>query len=137
VVAGKMSDALASDDFKKFNEQAVKLHTVLPALSDAFANDAERKKLIEKVEQSGHLPEAKDLEAARKYFVPFTMAATEFANSLRNESAFKSVKIYKCPMANQGVPGAPKNGFWIQTEGPLRNPFFGDAMLTCGSEVKP
>lgn len=136
-IAGKMSDALASDDFKQFNEQAAKLHTVLPALAETFGNDADRKKLVEQIEQAGHLSKADDLSAARKFFVPLTMATVEFAKSLRSEPAFKTVKIYKCPMANQGVPGAPKNGFWIQTEGELRNPFFGNAMLTCGSEVKP
>ncbi len=46
-VAGKISDALASDDFKQFNEHSAKLHTVLPALSGAFAKD-ERKNLVEK-----------------------------------------------------------------------------------------
>jgi Cu(I)/Ag(I) efflux system membrane fusion protein len=136
-VAGQMADALAGDDVKKFNEHAAKLHGVLPELSRAFSNDSERKKLIEPIERVGHLPPAEDLATARKSFVPFTMATVEFAKSLRNEAAFKSVKIYKCPMANQGVPDAPKNGLWIQTEGPLRNPFFGEAMLTCGSEVTP
>ena len=41
-----------------------------------------------------------------------------------------------CPMVNQAVPGAPKNGFWIQFQGPLRNPYFGADMLECGTEVK-
>lgn len=136
-VASQMADALAGDDFKRFNEHAAKLHGVLPELSRAFSNDTERKKLIEPIERAGHLPPAEDLATARKGFVPFTMGTVEFAKSLWNEAAFKSVKIYKCPMANQGVPDAPKNGFWIQTEGPLRNPFFGEAMLTCGSEVRP
>jgi Cu(I)/Ag(I) efflux system membrane fusion protein len=136
-IASQMADALASDDFKAFNERAAKLHGVLPELSRAFSNDNKREKLIEQIEGAGHLPKADELATARKFFVPFTMATVEFAKSLRNEAAFKSLKIYKCPMANQGVPGAPKNGLWIQTNGPLRNPFFGEAMLTCGSEVKP
>jgi Cu(I)/Ag(I) efflux system membrane fusion protein len=136
-IASQMADALAGDDFNAFNERAAKLHGVLPELSRAFSSDDERKKLIGQIERAGHLPEADDLATARKFFVPFTMATVEFAKSLRNEAEFKSLKIYKCPMANQGVPDAPKNGFWIQTQGPLRNPFFGEAMLTCGSEVKP
>jgi Cu(I)/Ag(I) efflux system membrane fusion protein len=136
-IASKMSDALASDDFKKFNEHVAVLHTVLPSLADAFTNVAPRNKFIEQIERADHLPEAKDLATARKQFVPFTMATVDFAKTVRSDPAFQTVKIYKCPMANQGVPGAPKNGFWIQTEGTLRNPFFGNAMLTCGSEVKP
>jgi Cu(I)/Ag(I) efflux system membrane fusion protein len=113
------------------------LHKILPQLREAFASDAHRKNLIAQIEQTGHLPETKDLAAARKQFVPFTMVTVDFAKAVRSDPALKSVKIYKCPMANQGVPGAPKNGFWVQIEGPLRNPFFGDAMLTCGSEVQP
>jgi hypothetical protein len=27
-------------------------------------------------------------------------------------------------------------GRWIQRDAPLRNPFFGSAMLVCGDEVK-
>lgn len=135
-VASKMSLGLANDDVKQFNEHAAKLHTVLPTLAETFANDAQRKKIIEQIERAGHLPAAKDLASARKQFVPFTMATVDFARTVRSEPELKNVKIYKCPMANQGVPGAPKNGFWIQTEGTLLNPFFGDAMLTCGSEVQ-
>jgi len=136
-VADKISQALAGDNLKDFNEHAAKLHSILPALSKAFANDFERKKLIGQVEHAGHLPEADDLAAARKLFVPFSSATVEFAKTLQNDSSFKLVKIYRCPMADQAVPGSPKNGFWVQTNGPLRNPFFGPAMLTCGSEVKP
>ena len=131
-----MAGALASDDFKNFNEQAGKLQTVLPGFANAFADDDQRKKIIDQIKRVGHFPKAEDLATARKYFVPFTIATVEFAKNLRGVAAFKSVKIYQCPMANQAVPDAPKNGLWIQTEGPLRNPFFGEAMLTCGSEVK-
>jgi hypothetical protein len=39
-------------------------------------------------------------------------------------------------MVSRAVPGAAKNGQWVQLEGPLRNPFFGSEMLECGNEVK-
>jgi hypothetical protein len=32
---------------------------------------------------------------------------------------------------------APKPGLWMQSKGPLANPYFGAAMLRCGQEVKP
>ena len=136
-VASQMSGALASDDFKAFNEQAIKLHMVLPALVEIFADDPERKILVEKIERAGQLPKVDDMASARKLFVPFSTATVEFAKISRNDSLSKVVKIYRCPMADQAVPGSPKNGYWIQTEGALHNPFFGAAMLDCGSEVKP
>jgi membrane fusion protein, copper/silver efflux system len=36
-----------------------------------------------------------------------------------------------CPMANNNL-GAK----WISTEAEIRNPYYGDAMLTCGSVVE-
>ncbi len=47
------------------------------------------------------------------------------------------VKVYECPMTSGAFPGAPPQARWIQMEGPLRNPWFGAAMLDCGTEVKP
>ena len=94
--------------------------------------------LLQRIEATGHLESASDLPAARKEFFPFSQAVVEFAKRLRSQdSEFKAVKIYQCPMANQAVPGAPKVGFWLQTQAPLRNPFFGAEMLDCGTEVKP
>jgi hypothetical protein len=48
----------------------------------------------------------------------------------QKDAASASVKIYRCPMA-------PKPGFWMQLEGPLRNPYFGQEMIDCGTEVSP
>ena len=47
----------------------------------------------------------------------------------KQEPAFAGLKLYHCPMA-------PKPGLWMQLEAPLRNPFFGARMLTCGEEWK-
>jgi hypothetical protein len=49
----------------------------------------------------------------------------------RKQEPFKSVKIYKCPMA----PKPGQTSFWLQLAGPLRNPFYGSEMIDCGSEV--
>ncbi len=39
-------------------------------------------------------------------------------------------KLYSqfCPMADNN-----KGGFWLSLEEEIQNPYFGDAMLTCGS----
>jgi membrane fusion protein, copper/silver efflux system len=47
------------------------------------------------------------------------------------------VRVYECPMTAALFPGAPNKARWIQLDAPLRNPWFGAAMLECGSEVKP
>ncbi len=128
--------ALAADSLEQFNATAPQAHAVIPTLMEAFGNVKSLRPALQKLETGGHLEKTKDLAAARKQFLPFSMATAELAKQWRAQEAFRSVKIYNCPMVDRAVPGAAKNGQWIQAAGPLRNPFFGADMLECGTEVK-
>ncbi|MDA0292477.1 MAG: efflux RND transporter periplasmic adaptor subunit [Verrucomicrobia bacterium] len=75
---------------------------------------------------------AADLGAARSAFYEAVTPAVEEA--LRHPGI---VRVYECPMTAALFPGAPNKARWIQLDAPLRNPWFGAAMLECGSEVKP
>jgi Cu(I)/Ag(I) efflux system membrane fusion protein len=136
-LADKLAQALAADNVEAFRTESKKLNPTLSALKESFAGAPEWNALAEKLEAAGHFPEVPDLAAARKVFLPFSMAAVEIAQKARvREKQFRSLKIFQCPMVNQAVPGAPRRGLWVQAAGPLRNPFFGSEMLDCGSEVK-
>ena len=117
---------------RRFNEIASRVHSDIPKLIDAFGEVISLRLALQKLEQTGHLEPAKDLVAARKEFLPFSMAAVELAKQLRVSEPFRETKIFNCPMTDRAFPGAPKNGQWIQTNTPLRS-----AMIDCGSEVKP
>jgi len=137
-VASALAAALAADNFSAFNQHAPKLHTLAPALSKTFAESPDWAAFIGKIESTAHLPTAANLAEARKSFLPFSMATVELAKRLRaQETGFRSWKIYVCPMVNTGIPGASKDGYWIQAESPLRNPYFGSQMIDCGREVTP
>jgi Cu(I)/Ag(I) efflux system membrane fusion protein len=136
-LAGAVSEALAADKLADFNREAARLHAAMPPLLDAFDKAPAWQPVIGKVEANSHLDQAADLAAARKAFLPFSSAVTEFAVRLRRQAEFASVKIYQCPMVNRAVPGAPKVGQWLQLRGPLRNPYFGADMLDCGTEIQP
>ena len=83
--------------------------------------------LIEKVAAALPTPEANDLADARKAFLPFTTATVDLAKIARQQTPFRGVKIFKCPMA----PKPGQTSFWIQLAGPLRNPFYGSEMIDC------
>lgn len=136
-LAGEISTALAADSLPRFNELAPRAHAAVPKLINALGDLKALRPALLKLEQSGHLETAKNLPAARKAFLPFSMATVELAAILRTQEAFQSVKIFNCPMVDRAIPGAAKNGRWVQLTGPLRNPFFGADMLECGVEVKP
>lgn len=137
-LASSVSKALSSDNLDDFNQQAAKVHTALPDLLKVFEDAKSWHPLLDKIEAASHLEPAADLAVARKEFFPFSQAVVDFVKQLRSqEAAFKSLKIYQCPMADRAIPGAPPTGFWMQTQVPLRNPFFGASMIDCGTEVKP
>ena len=129
--------ALSGDDLDAFNQHAARLHELIPALLNAFDNTPEWQPFIAKIEATGHLESAADLKTARKEFYALSTAVVELAQKLRAQSSgFGSLKVYQCPMLKQAFPGAPSKGLWVQVEGPLRNPYFGAAMIDCGSEIK-
>ncbi|MGZ8941064.1 MAG: hypothetical protein ACXW32_17800, partial [Limisphaerales bacterium] len=114
-----LSQALANDDVKTYNERAAELPVPeLPSLKSLTAN----------LKQAP----APTLEAARAKFLPFSMAVVDLAQALRRQGRDPGVKVYKCPM----YPKLGQNAFWIQSQGPLRNPFYGSEMLECGTEVQ-
>jgi len=127
--AAVVSESLAADDLAAFNHAASVAATALEKLTGTFPPDHLWLPLLGDVRRGGKLVPAGDLAEARREFLPFSVAVSEFARLARNQNdAFKSLKLYRCPMA-------PNPGLWIQTNGPLRNPYFGSEMLDCGNEI--
>lgn len=134
----KLSSALAADDLVAFNQNAEPLHSLLSKLKTVFANQPDWQPIIAKMEGAGHLAKANDLTTARAAFYGLSTASVELVRALRPQSTnFATVKIFQCPMTKNAFPNAPRSAMWIQTEGDIRNPYFGAEMLDCGTEVKP
>ncbi len=106
----EIKNALVADDSKKVMSEAVILtkFTTNEVLGGALSS----------------IIETEDIEAQRKAFV----IVTEQVENLVKET-LSSGEVYKqhCPMAfnNEG-------GSWLSAEKEIRNPYFGDRMLTCG-----
>ncbi len=130
--ADAVREALAADDLARFNVAAMKLHPAIAALPKEGTVPA-----LTQAASGAHLPEAKDLPSARKAFYPLSTALVEVVRGLHADPAFAGVKLYQCPMVKQAFPGAPKTAAWFQLGGPIHNPWFGPAMLDCGTELKP
>lgn len=135
--ADRLGGALADDNLTAFNQSVEQDRGVFSSLKSAFPKEHPWNISLQAIEQHANLSKAKDLKEARTKFLPFSMGSVELVKRVRQQQAFASVKIFRCPMVDQAIPGAAKNGFWIQTKPPLRNPFFGSDMLECGNEVTP
>src|SRR5205085_5555495 len=117
--------ALSSDKLEDYNRNVMLLKDRTEKLQQAFAKAPSWRPLVEKLSTVLPAGSANDLADARKAFLPFTAATVELAKIARQKSTFRSVKIYKCPMA----PKPGQTSFWLQLVGPLRNPFYGAEMI--------
>jgi Cu(I)/Ag(I) efflux system membrane fusion protein len=75
----------------------------------------------------GAVAGAASLEKQRRQFRYFSQA---LINTLTVFGADETLYVQYCPMAFDG-----EGANWISAEAPIRNPYYGDAMLSCGSTV--
>ncbi|MGH8019943.1 MAG: efflux RND transporter periplasmic adaptor subunit [Opitutaceae bacterium] len=127
-LASRAAAALASDDVQAYRE-------LRPALVEAirvFDRDFEPQRFEQVGELTETLADPADIAEARRAFEPFSTALAGWLRPFRNQNPDTlDFVTYECPMAP--VLGTAR---WIQTTGPMRNPFFGSAMLACGSEIR-
>jgi len=131
-----LSAALAADSVEKFNTIAATAGPIVEHISGAFTESEQWKENIAQIRTSSRFKPAVDLKDARRMFQPFAAAVVEVARRARQQPAFANVRLFRCPMTDQAYSGAPKTAMWVQTNAPLRNPFFGSEMIDCGTEVK-
>ena len=135
--ADAMSVALAADDLAAFNKAAEPAMMVAGKLGEVLKSKVPMADL-EALDKSRHFHGLETLPAARAAFLKFSMAANTILEPLRKSPAFSDLHIFECPMVDTVVPGAEKNGRWIQSgDRPIQNPYLGTQMQTCGKEIKP
>jgi len=105
---------LAGDQFGGLQPQA----QAIAAAATTLGKDAE--KIVAGAKKLG---EAKDIAAARTAFGEVSQALADYAQ--KTKSGFgPDVKLAYCPMADKP---------WLQKDKDIKNPYYGSAMLTCGS----
>jgi Cu(I)/Ag(I) efflux system membrane fusion protein len=133
-LATDLAAALAADDLAAYNTAAHRSHEVTPESEKALGADPKLEPFAARLRAVGHLAEADNLTAARKAFHAFNTAVVDLA--LAAPPAEGGFRVFECPMTADSFPGAPPSGRWIQREPAARNPYFGKAMLECGTEVR-
>lgn len=130
-VANEISVALAADKLSDLRKALPQLESAATSLAKAFPESHPWYEQVKAVAEASSWANPKDLEAARTAFLPFSTRLVELVERARAERAeLRTLKVFYCSMA-------PKPGLWFQAKGPLRNPFYGAEMLTCGKEVRP
>jgi Cu(I)/Ag(I) efflux system membrane fusion protein len=87
----------------------------------------EKQHLTKSIEMLDAIANNDNLENQRAHFVILNENIVPIAMSIENSTNYY---IQKCPMANNN-----KGAVWLSMEEEIRNPYYGDAMLTCGSVI--
>ena len=111
-----LKDALVGSNADEANLAAGELQKSLVGITGA-------KKAAD---EAGKLGATKDLDDQRK---AFSTLSNEMTLLVKNgKLAAGALYIEYCPMANNN-----EGGFWLSNENQIKNPYFGEAMLKCGS----
>ena len=116
-----LKDELVRSDTQAASASAKEMLVLLSDKKYAFSR-SNLKPLLESIQNTD------DIEEQRELFRSISNEMIQWASTTQSVSSKLYVQF--CPMANNN-----KGASWLSTQEEIRNPFYGDTMLTCGSVV--
>ncbi len=115
----KLKDALVSSNATLAAANADELVKAINATDKQTVNDDTRASLLK---DAGAIAQSKDIKQQREKFATLSNDMFELA---------KTVKLSADPVYQQYCP--MKKASWLSNDKAIKNPYYGSAMLTCGS----
>ncbi len=119
-----LKDALVASDTGEAAEKATAMRNTLPDLKGPWG-EGEREALRTFDTHLVRIAQGTDLNTQRRHFRLLSEALIGIARPMGTSQS--PLYLQYCPMANDN-----KGAFWISRDSSIRNPYYGDAMLTCG-----
>ncbi|MCX2720338.1 efflux RND transporter periplasmic adaptor subunit [Lentiprolixibacter aurantiacus] len=120
----KMKDAFVASDARAIAGEASALGNKMNNLDDSSLGKMEKEYFRESVRLIEKISGSAGLKEQRAYFVNLNERLITLASHMQLNSTFY---VQQCPMANNN-----KGAIWLSAEEKIRNPYYGDEMLTCG-----
>ncbi|WP_024770148.1 efflux RND transporter periplasmic adaptor subunit [Aquimarina macrocephali] len=124
----QMKEAFVESNVSKVSIFAKTTNKTLKAIKTSNLSEVEKNHLSKSIRVLDNIADNKELEKQRTYFVVLNENIVALISSFTELNT--AIYVQKCPMANTN-----KGAIWISGEKEIRNPYFGDAMLTCGSVI--
>lgn len=124
----QMKDAFVNSDAEKVSAFAKATSKSLKAIPMGSLGQMEQSHIEKSIEMLNAIAQNEDLENQRDHFVVLNENMVVIAMNVEGASP---IYVQKCPMANNN-----KGAVWLSTEKDIKNPYYGDAMLTCGSVIE-
>ena len=124
-----LKDALVATDANKSAERAKVLLSRLNEIDHTMLEEAVQIPFEKIKEKVMHISETTDIKLQRQHFKPLSEGMVAIASNFSDLD--QPIYVQFCPMADGN-----KGGNWLSFQDQVRNPYFGDMMLTCGSVTK-
>ena len=120
----RVKDALVATDAAKAKIQATTLSSALGTVDAAKLAAADKKALTMAQTHAAAISKTGDVEDQREHFEMLSTSMIALAKATKPAKAY----VQFCPMAGGG-----KGASWLSDKKEVRNPYYGDKMLKCGS----
>jgi len=114
-----LKDALVNSNAELAAAKAQEFLNAIDKTDQQTLNDVTRETLVK---DAGAISQSKDIKLQREKFATLSNGMFELA---------KSVKLSADPVYQQYCP--MKKASWLSKDKAIKNPYYGSAMLTCGS----
>ncbi|MFC4632766.1 efflux RND transporter periplasmic adaptor subunit [Dokdonia ponticola] len=125
----QMKDALVASDVSQVSAFAKATSTSLKSADIKSLGSMEQSHIKKSIEMLDAIAANDILENQRDHFVILNENMVPIAINVNGTD--EMLYVQKCPMANNN-----KGAVWLSAEKDIRNPYYGDAMLTCGSVIE-
>ena len=125
----ELKDAFVSSDVENVKSNAYKMLQEVKSLKTGNLGAMEVSHVNEMVQMLQAISENDVLENQREHFIVLSKNMIAFASNL--DEIDTPVFVQHCPMANTN-----KGADWLSLSEDVKNPYYGEAMLTCGEVVK-
>ena len=123
-----MKDAFVASDQEEIANLATATKDELESLPLPDLNAMEKSHISTIIQRLKAIAKGESLEKQRENFVVLN---ENMVPVMMNIGAVdQNIYVQKCPMANNN-----KGAFWLSSEKEIRNPYYGDQMMTCGSVI--
>lgn len=120
----QVKDALVATDAAKAKTGAAALVAALDKVDAAKLTAVDKKALATAKTSAMAIGKSTSVDAQRKQFEGLSSSMIALAKATKPAKTY----VQFCPMAAEG-----KGAFWLSDKREVRNPYYGDKMLKCGS----
>ena len=119
-----VKDALVATDANKAKTGATALVSALNNVDAAKLSAPDKKALATAKTKATAISKSADVDAQREQFEDLSLSMIALAKATKPAKTF----VQFCPMAANG-----QGASWLSDKKEVRNPYYGDKMLKCGS----